>query len=89
MTAHRFYIATRSLWQNDIYRPVAGPFPTRKRAEQHISEYACDGIENGSQNLRNVITAVVVSHTTLVRKWKMDEGDIINHIYLRNPYNNK
>jgi hypothetical protein len=35
----RFYVCTKSNWQGDNWRPVAGPFGTREEAESKAGNY--------------------------------------------------
>lgn len=71
----RYYVVARSNWQGDKWQPVAGAFPTRKRAQA-----AADMLATHSNDLRHENHTDVVSHSALT-KMGWDDIEIAETIF--------
>ena len=75
MSTRRFFICWKSNWQGDGWKPVAGPFRSRKEAEAHPlargyhPRTALGGIDIASEQ-----HARVFSRTELTRKYGFRRG---------------
>lgn len=71
----KFYIVTKSNWQGDGWKPVAGDFAARQDAESKLSEFQENPTQyNGAIDIKNQVHAMVVTRTDLRKMgWSSDE----------------
>ena len=82
----RFYICTRSNWQGDNWKPVAGPFATVTEANEQVDAHAYTFTpQTGGIDLKSEILARVFSRTELTRLGyptsQYGEHDILDSIW--------
>jgi len=74
-----YYVVTRSNWQGDNWNPAAGPYTSKKEAEQAAKERELNPVSEwgGGIDLKSQRHAKAVSRTWLRQNGWADDWDIL------------